>query len=186
MEPIRTPAMVAGGTTTTTSSTSEPPLETSRNLESPQNKPNIHCDEESNAQHGGQLEAAVNSPGGGGETSGQLSSEVTDTGPSSGPILVANFLSERKYRLQELLETERTYIEKLEQCCHYIQFIEESKQKEDHELPMPKELKDGRDRIIFGNIAHIHEWHRDNFLKNLENCIESGLIVDLAKLFKEK
>ena len=25
-----------------------------------------------------------------------------------------------------------------------------------------------------------------NFLKNLENCIESGLIVDLAKLFKEK
>ena len=103
MEPIRTPAMVAGGTTTTTSSTSEPPLETSHNLESPQNKPNIHCDEDSNAQHGGggQLEAAVNSSsGGGGETSGQLSSEVTDAGSSSGPILVAPHLQERKYRLQ--------------------------------------------------------------------------------------
>ena len=159
MEPIRTPAMVAGGTTTNTT-TSEPPLEASHNLESPQIKPNIHCDDDSNAQQHagqGQLEAAVSSSDGGGETSGQPA-DVADSAGSSSSVPQPH-LQERKYRLQELLETERTYIEKLEQCCHYIQFMEESKQKEDHELPMPKELKDGRDRIIFGNIAHIHEWH---------------------------
>ena len=107
MEPIRSaPAMVAGGpTTSTTSSTSEPPLEASHNLEtSPQNKPNIHCDEEkSNATQqiaaaGGQLEAAqVNSTG---ETSGQPSSEVVAETASSSLTGPQKNLDERKYRLQ--------------------------------------------------------------------------------------
>ena len=107
MEPIRSaPAMVAGGpTTSTTSSTSEPPLEASHNLEktSPQNKPNIHCDEEkSNATQqiaaGGQLEAAqVNSTG---ETSGQPSAEVVAETASSSLTGPQKNLDERKYRLQ--------------------------------------------------------------------------------------
>ena len=70
-------------------------------------------------------------------------------------------LQERAYRLQELLETERTYISKLEQCCQYIQFMRESKEKEDHELPMPEDLRAGKDRIIFSNIEAIYEWHRE-------------------------
>lgn len=74
---------------------------------------------------------------------------------------VEKAIQERSYRLQELLDSERVYVCDLEHCCHYIQYMRESKEKEDHEIPMPEDLRDGKDRMIFGNIEAIYEWHRE-------------------------
>ena len=81
------------------------------------------------------------------------------------PVITADSvekaIQERSYRLQELLDSERIYVSDLEHCCQYIQFMRESKEKEDHEVPMPEDLREGKDRMIFGNIEAIYEWHRE-------------------------
>ena len=81
------------------------------------------------------------------------------------PVITADSvekaIQERSYRLQELLDSERVYVCDLEHCCQYIQFMRESKEKEDHEMPMPEDLREGKDRMIFGNIEAIYEWHRE-------------------------
>ena len=91
----------------------------------------------------------------------------SDTGGdrSSGSVIttdsVEKAIQERSYRLQELLDSERVYVCDLQHCCQYIQYMRESKEKEDHEIPMPEDLRDGKDRMIFGNIEAIYEWHRE-------------------------
>lgn len=97
--------------------------------------------------------------------------------------LVPKALEQRSYRLQEILESERLYVSDLEQVLTYITYMRESKETEDANIPMPEELKQGRDRMIFGNIESIYEWHRDYFLKNLEKCVENP--EDLGHLFKK-
>ena len=84
---------------------------------------------------------------------------------SSGSVIntdsVEKAIQERSYRLQELLDSERVYVCDLQHCCQYIQYMRESKEKEDHEIPMPEDLREGKDRMIFGNIEAIYEWHRE-------------------------
>ena len=93
-------------------------------------------------------------------------------------------IQERKYRLRELLESESTYIQDLEQCMEYIKYMRKSKDEgEEAEIPMPDDLREGKDRMVFGNIEAIYEWHRDFFIKNLEKCIENP--VELGNLFKK-
>lgn len=31
----------------------------------------------------------------------------------------------------------------------------------DCDIPMPEDLKGGKDKMVFGNIEAIHEWHRE-------------------------
>ena len=91
-------------------------------------------------------------------------SSDTVQGSSSGVITadtVEKAIQERSYRLQELLDSERVYVCDLQHCCQYIQYMRESKEKEDHEIPMPEDLREGKDRMIFGNIEAIYEWHRE-------------------------
>jgi len=59
------------------------------------------------------------------------------------------------------MESEKAYVSDLEQCCMYIKYMRESKEMENPEIPMPEGLKDGKDRMIFGNIEAIYEWHRE-------------------------
>ena len=70
---------------------------------------------------------------------------------------------QRSYRLQELLESERVYVKDLEQCVDYIKYMRETKDKSDdpNEIAMPEDLKEGKDRMIFGNIEQIYEWHKE-------------------------
>ena len=97
----------------------------------------------------------------------EASSSVLDFADavSKPPVITADSvekaIQERSYRLQELLDSERVYVCDLEHCCQYIQFMRESKEKEDHEIPMPEDLREGKDRMIFGNIEAIYEWHRE-------------------------
>ena len=53
------------------------------------------------------------------------------------------------------------YVKDLEQCVEYIKYMRETKDTDDPEIAMPEDLKDGKDRMIFGNIEAIFEWHRE-------------------------
>ena len=75
---------------------------------------------------------------------------------------VEKAILQRSYRLQELLESERVYVKDLEQCVDYIKYMRETKDTDDpNEISMPEDLKEGKDRMIFGNIEQIFEWHRE-------------------------
>ena len=37
----------------------------------------------------------------------------------------------------------------------------ESKEMESPEISMPEDLREGKDRMIFGNVEMIYEWHRE-------------------------
>lgn len=41
--------------------------------------------------------------------------------------------------------------------------MRESKEATEPEIPMPENLRDGKDRMIFGNLENILNWHRDFF-----------------------
>ena len=59
-------------------------------------------------------------------------------------------------------ESEQVYVSDLEQCVEYIKFMRETKDLgEEAEIVMPDDLREGKDRMIFGNIEAIYEWHRE-------------------------
>lgn len=64
--------------------------------------------------------------------------------------------------MAELLQTERTYVKDLDTCIKV--FLEEMRCGAD---VAPQSLH-GKERIIFGNVEDIRNFHRDVFLKELE------------------
>lgn len=107
---------------------------------------NENCDQNSLAGTGSQLAAAETSQ------SGQI--DVPDDANERA-------IQQRGFRLQELVDSEQVYVKDLEQCCEYIKFMRETKDQEEPEIAMPEDLRDGKDRMIFGNIEAIYEWHRE-------------------------
>uniref|UniRef100_A0A1B6BZ31 DH domain-containing protein n=1 Tax=Clastoptera arizonana TaxID=38151 RepID=A0A1B6BZ31_9HEMI len=85
----------------------------------------------------------------------------------------------REHVIQELVETERDYVKDLKKVIEgYITLMRDP----ECDIVMPDDLRDGKDKIIFGNIEAIYEWHRDCFLKALEGCIPHP--EHLGPLFK--
>jgi hypothetical protein len=41
--------------------------------------------------------------------------------------------------------------------CRYIAEI----RKGESDIPMPEDLKGGKERMVFGNVEAIYEWHRE-------------------------
>ncbi|XP_068450649.1 rho guanine nucleotide exchange factor 25 [Clinocottus analis] len=77
------------------------------------------------------------------------------------------------YVLTELIETERLYVEDLGLIVQgYMGTMVNQ--------GVPEDLK-GKDRIVFGNIHQIYDWHKDYFLGELEKCV--GEPDSLAQLF---
>ncbi|XP_078619950.1 kalirin-like isoform X2 [Branchiostoma floridae x Branchiostoma japonicum] len=77
----------------------------------------------------------------------------------------ASALKKRRFILQELLETERDYVKDLGSVMEgYVATMKEQGIPEDME---------GKDKIVFGNIHQIYEWHRDTFSGELEKCADS-------------
>ena len=81
-------------------------------------------------------------------------------------------------KFQELLETELMYVTDLEQAATYITYMRNSKEAEEADIRsltlsyygfiytlsyirMPDDLREGKDRMIFGNLESIFEWHRE-------------------------
>ncbi|KAK7915713.1 hypothetical protein WMY93_011474 [Mugilogobius chulae] len=77
------------------------------------------------------------------------------------------------YVLTELIETERLYVDDLG-------LIVEGYMAAMTNQGIPEEMK-GKDRIIFGNIHQIYDWHKDYFLGELEKCVSDP--DSLAQLF---
>ena len=70
-------------------------------------------------------------------------------------------LEQRTWRMRELIESEQDYVMDLAQCCQYIYYMRQSKDEDSPEIPMPDDLRQGKDRMIFGNMEMIYEWHRE-------------------------
>uniref|UniRef100_A0A8C8M289 non-specific serine/threonine protein kinase n=1 Tax=Oncorhynchus tshawytscha TaxID=74940 RepID=A0A8C8M289_ONCTS len=73
-------------------------------------------------------------------------------------------LSLCSYVLLELVETERDYVRDLG-------LVVESYMTRMKEEGVPDDMK-GKDKIVFGNINQIYDWHRDFFMGELEKCLE--------------
>uniref|UniRef100_H2LKV3 non-specific serine/threonine protein kinase n=1 Tax=Oryzias latipes TaxID=8090 RepID=H2LKV3_ORYLA len=85
----------------------------------------------------------------------------------------SGFLKRRHYVLLELVETERDYVRDLGSVVEGYM----SRMKEEG---VPDDMR-GKDKIVFGNIYQIYDWHKDFFLGELEKCLEDP--ERLATLF---
>ncbi|XP_055538298.1 triple functional domain protein isoform X2 [Wyeomyia smithii] len=79
-----------------------------------------------------------------------------------------DILRKRMFALRELIATEEAYVNDLSQIVNgYIAEI----RNPNSVVPIPEDLKGGKERMVFGNIEAIYEWHRDHFLKSLQKCL---------------
>ncbi|XP_052122184.1 kalirin isoform X6 [Frankliniella occidentalis] len=93
-------------------------------------------------------------------------------------------MHKRKYVIKELIETERDYVRDLQLVTEgYMTLMRDP----DCEIPMPDDLQGGKDKMVFGNLEAIYEWHRDFFLKALERCqVHPEEIGPLFKRYERK
>ncbi|XP_060749421.1 rho guanine nucleotide exchange factor 25 isoform X1 [Tachysurus vachellii] len=77
------------------------------------------------------------------------------------------------YVLEELIETEKLYVADLGLIVDGYMATLNAK-------GVPEDMK-GKDKIVFGNIHQIYDWHKDYFLGELEKCVEEP--ERLAQLF---
>ncbi|XP_049583381.1 kalirin isoform X1 [Syngnathus scovelli] len=83
----------------------------------------------------------------------------------------AQAMKQRMYVLEELIETEKIYVKDL---GIFVKVF-----KERIEQTIPEDMK-GKDKIVFGNIHQIYDWHK-NFVGELEKCLDDHEY--LAELF---
>ncbi|KAI2649674.1 Rho guanine nucleotide exchange factor 25 [Labeo rohita] len=82
-------------------------------------------------------------------------------------------LEKSMYVLKELIETEKLYVADLG-------LIVEGYMATMNTKGVPEDMK-GKDKIVFGNIHQIYDWHKDYFLGELEKCVAEP--ERLAQLF---
>ncbi|CAN9516123.1 unnamed protein product [Ophioblennius macclurei] len=82
-------------------------------------------------------------------------------------------LEKSMYVLKELIETEKHYVADLGLIVEGYMATMSSK-------GVPEDMK-GKDKIVFGNIHQIFDWHKDYFLGELEKCLAEP--ERLAQLF---
>ncbi|KTG39811.1 hypothetical protein cypCar_00027808, partial [Cyprinus carpio] len=76
----------------------------------------------------------------------------------------AKALRGRMFVLNELIQTEKDYVKDLG-------IVVEEFMKRIEEKGVPDDMK-GKDKIVFGNIHQIYDWHKDFFVGELEKCLE--------------
>ncbi|KAM4795456.1 rho guanine nucleotide exchange factor 25 isoform 2-T2 [Rhinophrynus dorsalis] len=82
-------------------------------------------------------------------------------------------LEKSMYVLMELVETEKMYVEDLGQIVEGYMATMSAQ-------GVPEDMK-GKDKIVFGNIHQIFDWHKDYFLGELQKCLQEP--SRLAHLF---
>ncbi|KAF6117411.1 Rho guanine nucleotide exchange factor 25 [Phyllostomus discolor] len=90
--------------------------------------------------------------------------ETLSQAPESEEEQKKKALERSMYVLSELVETEKMYVEDLGQIVEGYMATMAAQ-------GVPESLR-GRDRIVFGNIQQIYEWHRDYFLGELQQCLK--------------
>ncbi|XP_026231831.1 kalirin isoform X1 [Anabas testudineus] len=71
----------------------------------------------------------------------------------------------RMFVVNELIQTEKDYVKDLG-------IVVEGFMKRIEEKGVPDDMK-GKDKIVFGNIHQIYDWHKDFFVGELEKCLEN-------------
>lgn len=101
---------------------------------------------------GGGISAASNG-------SSSLTTTTTDNNDDNNPENdIEQSMKKRMYVLRELVNTEETYVSDLAMIVDgYIREIRDP----DSDIPIPDDLKGGKERMIFGNVEAIYEWHRE-------------------------
>ncbi|GFO00003.1 kalirin-like isoform x11, partial [Plakobranchus ocellatus] len=75
----------------------------------------------------------------------------------------AEALRKRQFVIQELFDTEKDYVKDLATIVNgYMEYMKEN--------PLPGETE-GKDKIVFGNIHQIYDWHRETMMAELEKCL---------------
>ncbi|BFZ15658.1 hypothetical protein BsWGS_18696 [Bradybaena similaris] len=75
----------------------------------------------------------------------------------------AKLLKKRQYVVQELYDTEKDYVKDLASIVEgYMAYMRDN--------PLPDEME-GKDKIVFGNIHQIYDWHKETMLAELEKCL---------------
>ena len=70
----------------------------------------------------------------------------------------SNAVKKRMYVIQELVKTEQDYVRDLKDVIDgYMAIMRDPTS----DIPMPEDIRGGRDKIIFGNIETIYEFHRE-------------------------
>jgi hypothetical protein len=70
----------------------------------------------------------------------------------------ATALTKRQFVIRELVETERDYVNDLRQIVEgYMALMRDP----NTDIPLPDDLKGGKDKMVFGNIEAMYEWHRE-------------------------
>ncbi|XP_043995235.1 triple functional domain protein isoform X1 [Gambusia affinis] len=90
----------------------------------------------------------------------------------------ASIVKKRHYVLLELVETERDYVRDLG-------LVVEGYMSRMKEEGVPDDMR-GKDKIVFGNIHQIFDWHKDFFLRELEKCLEDPDRLGLLFLKQER
>ncbi|XP_039965934.1 triple functional domain protein [Bactrocera tryoni] len=109
------------------------------------------------------------------DNSNTYNHEERNTGNSD----IESALRLRQYAIDELITTEKSYIEDLKSIVDdYLAEVLDPKS----DIPKPDDLKGGKERMVFGNIEAIYEWHKKSFLEALVRCRNSP--ADLGPLIK--
>lgn len=70
-------------------------------------------------------------------------------------------LHKREYVMRELVETERDYVRDLSLVVEGYMAVMRDPEASGCDIPVPDDLRSGKDKMIFGNIELIYEWHRE-------------------------
>lgn len=91
---------------------------------------------------------------GGGATTNDGSIVVSSGGGDD----VEAAVQKREYVIRELIETERDYVKDLSLVVDgYMALMRDP----ECEIPMPEDLKGGKDKMVFGNFEVIYDWHKE-------------------------
>ena len=99
----------------------------------------------------------------------------------SSESVTGKFASQQELKLKEFLDGELKYVKNLEKIVAVLEDMNESK-KIQHPVQMPTELRDGRDKIVVGNLLHMRDFHRDQLTVAIsEHLRNPALLRDLFK-----
>merc|ERR1712130_528909 len=102
-------------------------------------------------------------------------------GESSENVTEGKFASQQELKLKEFLDGELKYVKNLEKIVAVLEDMNES-MKIQHPVQMPTELRDGRDKIVVGNLLHMRDFHKDQLTVAIrEHLRNPALLRDLFK-----
>lgn len=101
---------------------------------------------------GGTFECGADKGGGDVVVAGGSTTDGSDASIESTAI------QKREYVIRELVDTERDYVNDLHEVVEgYMALMKDP----DSEIPVPEDLRGGKDKMVFGNVEAIYEWHRE-------------------------